>query len=152
MKSKEILFVIFIFAATSITAQKSFFFELGGTGGIASINHENIFYDKESFDISYRVGFSFAPVDKNNGVVLIFPVVLNGIIGKTKHKIEFGIGQSISITTKGQPFIMGNAIGGYRYSPLDKNYYLRLSYTPIISYIVDFQWQHWAGVSFGYKF
>lgn len=29
--------------------------------------------------------------------------------------------------------------------------YYRFSYTPIISYVIDQQWQHWGGLSIGYN-
>ena len=61
-----------------------------------------------------------------------------------------GLGQGITITTKGQPFILGTALVGYRYQHKDKNWFYRASYTPLISYLVNCQIQQWAGLSIGY--
>jgi hypothetical protein len=69
-----------------------------------------------------------------------------------QFKPDIGIGQTISITTKGSPFFMMPAEAGCRYQPADKNYYIRLSYTPIISYLIDFQIQHWGGFTYAYSF
>ena len=158
---------LFILAQTNtIHAQKerSLSFELAGSGGFGSINFEkNIYLKSENepivdelmspkkigFRLDMRYGFSFTPVDKNNGVVLIFPIMLHAIKSKGNHGLDLGLGQSISITTRGRFFIMMPASIGYRFQPLDKKYYLRFSYTPIISYLVDFQYQQWGGITFG---
>lgn len=141
-------------------------FELAGSGGFGSFNYErNLFLKSENepildelmvpgkigFRLDLRFGFSCTPIDKNNGLVLIFPVMLHAVKSKGDHGIDFGLGQSISITTKGRFFILMPASLGYRFQPVDKKYYLRFSYTPLISYLVDFQYQNWAGVTFGYR-
>jgi hypothetical protein len=126
-------------------------FELAGSGGLASVNYETSLLQKESINLYLRFGFSVAPIDKNNGVALVFPVMAHAVWGKTKHKLDIGLGQSISITTTGQYYILMPLSVGYRFQPEDKNYYLRAAYTPIVSYLLDFQWQHWAGITFGYK-
>jgi hypothetical protein len=41
---------------------------------------------------------------------------------------------------------------GYRYQHPDKKFFYRVTYTPLVSYLVDFQMQQWAGVSIGYTF
>lgn len=160
--------LVFIAAATSVRAQKerSLSFELAGSGGFGSLNFEkNIYLKSENepivdelmvpkkvgFRMDMRYGFSFTPVDKNNGVVLIFPIMLHAVKSKGNHGLDLGLGQTISITTRGRFFVMMPASIGYRFQPLDKKYYLRFSYTPIISYLIDFQYQHWGGITFGYR-
>lgn len=146
-------FIVFLSISFVNSQIKDYFsFELAGSGGLASFNYERTFLDKEIIDLNWRVGFSYAPVDKNNGGALVFPVLVHGLIGKNAHKLDVGLGQTFSITTKGRPFIMMPAVVGYRFQPTDKNYFLRLAYTPIISYLVDFQVQHWAGFTYGYNF
>ncbi|HYG51234.1 MAG TPA: hypothetical protein VD905_10045, partial [Flavobacteriales bacterium] len=61
-----------------------------------------------------------------------------------------GIGQGITITTKGSFFARATGLLGYRYQPPGKKWFYRVSYTPIVSYLVDFQYTHWAGLSLGY--
>lgn len=139
-------------AQDTLLKKKSLFFELAGSGGIASFNYEKELCKNKITEFTLRAGLSIAPVDKNNGSGIVFPILVNALVGKTAHKFEAGLGQGITITTKGSFFILGTAVIGYRYQHPDKNWFYRVSYTPLISYLVDFQFQHWAGVSIGYTF
>ncbi len=132
--------------------RKSFFLEFAGSGGLGSINYEKEFFTKNYSDFTWRAGLSIAPIDKNNGVGIVFPLMVNSITGKNSHKLELGLGQGITITTKGSFFALTTAVLGYRYQPETKNWYYRVSYTPLISYLVDFQVQQWGGLSIGYTF
>ena len=132
--------------------RKSVCFEIAGSGGIGSINYEQCFLTKEKVAFTWRVGLSFAPIDKNNGAGIVFPIMVNTLIGKTAHKLEMGLGQGITITTKGNFFTLTTVVMGYRYQPETKNWFYRISYTPLISYLVDFQIQQWGGISVGYTF
>ena len=137
----------------SALAQDNYFsIELLGSGGFGSINYEHSVLDRDGFDLHMRYGLSFTPIDKNNGVNLIFPVMLHGLIGKKAHKLDLAVGQALSMTTKLRFFLSSPLAVGYRYQSLDKRYYLRFSYTPLVSYLVNFQWQHWGGFTFGYQF
>ena len=151
---KYLLLYFFCLAGLITNAQSNSWwsFELAGSGGLGSFNYEKTFFDKPKTDLNWRVGFSVAPIDKNNGAVLIFPVMVHSIFGEGNFKPDIGIGQTISITTKGSPFFMMPAEPGCRYQPADKNYYIRLSHTPIISYLIDFQIQHWGGFTYAYSF
>jgi hypothetical protein len=140
------------FAQTDFIKRKSIFFELGGSGGLGSINFEKAFCKKNNTEFTWRAGLSIAPIDRNNGVGIVFPLMVNTIIGKNAHKIEFGLGQGITITTKGNFFALTTAAVGYRYQREDKHWFYRVTYTPLISYLVDFQVQQWGGISFGYTF
>ncbi|MDQ3109021.1 MAG: hypothetical protein M3R17_03915 [Bacteroidota bacterium] len=149
-----ILFLVFfsikISAQTDLIKRKSVFFELAGSGGLGSINFEKSFRKKNNTEFTWRVGLSIAPIDKNNGVGIVFPLMVNAIIGKNAHKIEFGLGQGITITTKGSFFFLTTAAIGYRYQREDKHWFYRVTYTPLISYLADFQVQQWGGISIGY--
>jgi hypothetical protein len=68
------------------------------------------------------------------------------------HKLEFGIGQGFTLTTKGSFFMLTTLAAGYRYQHPDKRFFYRVTYTPLVSYLVDFQMQQWAGLSIGYTF
>ncbi|MGL4598608.1 MAG: hypothetical protein ACRCYO_13915 [Bacteroidia bacterium] len=148
------LFLCFVFGvclAQENTKESFLSFELGGSGGLASINYERVFRQNESRKILWRVGFSLAPIDRNNGTVLVFPLMIHGVWGSSKHKLDVGIGQTISLSTKGSFFIRMPTSIGYRLEPAEKRYYWRFAYTPMFSYLVDFQMQHWGGIAFGYR-
>jgi hypothetical protein len=165
---KFIIIFLTLLWHSMLSAQKhsTFSFELAGSGGFGSFNYEkNIFWrqklepildelaspKKIGNEVDFRVGLSFTPVDPNNGIVLIFPVMLHYHFYKDNHGFDIGLGQTLSMTTKGNFFIRMPFSAGYRFQPLDKNYYLRFSYTPIMSYLLDLQYQHWAGITWGYK-
>ena len=133
------------------TNKKSVIFEIGGSAGVGSINYENIFNKKGQFDLLWRVGITGFPIDKNNGFVLVIPATFGTLIGQGNNKLELEIGQGFSITTKGKIFALTTPIIGYRYQNTRKRFFFRITYTPLISYIFDFQYQNWAGVSIGYK-
>ncbi len=157
MKGKiniKLVFILIIFiSGFKASAQSNYFsFELAGSGGFGSINFENNILDKENLHLQMRYGFSFTPIDKNNGVNLVFPVMLHALVGKDNHKLDLAIGQALSVTTKLKLFLSAPLAIGYRYQPVNKKYYIRFSYTPLVSYLIDLQWQHWGGVTFGYQF
>jgi hypothetical protein len=137
---------------TEGTKRKSIFLELAGSGGMGSINYERAFYKTPSAEFTWRVGLSLAPIDKNNGTGIVFPLMVHSNIGKRAHKLELGLGQGITITTKGNFFALTTASLGYRYQHENKRWFYRVTYTPLISYLFDFQIQHWAGISLGYTF
>lgn len=148
----SLLFVLPLFGQNDLKKQ-SLFFELAGSGGLGSLNYEKMFYsNRHHVDFSWRVGLSLAPIDKNNGTGLVFPVMIQSLLGPSAHKLELGLGQGITLTTKGQFFLLTTAAIGYRFQPARKNWFYRATYTPLISYLVDFQVQQWAGVSIGYTF
>jgi hypothetical protein len=152
---KKLLFIAYLFLSmTQSYAQKQqfFSFELGGSGGLASINYEQNYLEKKNYFLQARFGFSYGPIDANNGGVLIFPIMTHAVIGPKNHKLDIGIGQTLSITTKGNFFILMPSSIGYRYQPSSKNYYWRFAYTPIFSYLIDFQMQQWGGITYGYNF
>jgi hypothetical protein len=85
-------------------------------------------------------------------VGIVFPLMANVMIGRTAHKLEAGLGQGITVTTRGSFFVLGTAAIGYRYQPEEKRIFYRVTYTPLVSYLVDFQVQQWFGASIGYAF
>lgn len=127
------------------------FLELGGTGGLGSINYERKFFDKEKLDITWRLGLTALPIDKNNGVSIIFPATLQAIHGKGPHFFETGIGLGTTVTTKGSFYARMTPIVGYRFEQPKKKLFFRITYTPFVSFIFAPQYQHWAGVSLGWK-
>lgn len=128
----------------------SIYFELAGSGGFASFNYEWNFHNTERLRWFLRAGISGTYIDKNNGAGLIFPVMVHAMFGY-RHGLDVGIGQALTITTKGSLFLRAPLSIGYRFEPEGKRVFYRFSYTPIVSYLLDFQWQHWGGITIGYK-
>ena len=126
-------------------------FELGGVGGLGSFNLNKPFYSKKQWQLHWRAGFSLAPIDKNNGTTIVLPVLIHGQLGQSRHKLDIGVGQTFSITTKGNYFIMLPISLGYLNAPATKKIWFRIAYTPIISYLIDRQYQHWGGLTIGYR-
>jgi hypothetical protein len=156
IRKKQILIPLFLilpFFSIGKDEKKGYegYVELGGHGGLGSLNLQKAFLSKNSLQINWSLGFSLAPIDPNNGVALVFPIMIQSQYGRSQNKIELGAGQGISISTKGAFFARGTAALGYRrYSASGKRYF-KIAYTPLISYLVDFQWQHWAGIGIGFK-
>lgn len=146
------LISVLTYGQTDTNKRKSVFFEIAGSGGVGSFNYEKLFFKKNNTEFTWRAGLSFAPIDKNNGTGIVFPLMINTLIGENSHKLELGLGQGITITTKGSFFALTTAAIGYRYQSENKKWFYRVTYTPLISYLVDFQIQQWGGVSIGYTF
>ncbi len=149
---KIVVIILFIIPSICKSQERDIYLELAGSGGLGSINYEKkigTFGGQGTF--SYSGGFSLTPIDKNNGTVLIFPLLMHTCLGKT-HKAEFAIGQSFSITTRGQFFLKTPVFIGYRYHKEDHPFLFRAGYSPLINNITQFSVQHWGGISFGYAF
>tara|TARA_R100000951_G_C2622977_1_gene175122 strand:+ start:268 stop:795 length:528 start_codon:yes stop_codon:yes gene_type:complete len=146
------LFLSSVNGQTEFKKKNSIYLELAGSGGFGSLNFEQSFFKKNMTELTWRAGLSFAPIDKNNGTGIVFPIMINTLFGTSSHKAELGLGQGITITTRGSAFALTTAVAGYRYAPANKNWFYRVSYTPLISYLVDVQIQHWGGISIGYTF
>ncbi len=148
--NKIIAILLCIYSFHFQAQKRNVSFELGGVGGLASFNFSSNFHEKIP-DTYYRIGFTFAPIDANNGGTLIFPLLVEQKIPIKRHAFVGGIGQTLSLTTKGQFFILMPATLGIELNSKSNKLYYRFSYTPIISYLIDQQWQHWGGISIGYN-
>lgn len=126
-------------------------FEIGGVGGFGSFSYSKEFKRCDKLGLEYRVGLSFSPIDKNNGNAIIFPLLVHVTYGKNKHFADVGIGQALTVTTRGSMFMRMPASFGYRFQT-DGHLFYRFAYTPLISYIYNFQWEHWGGITIGYNF
>lgn len=144
-----IIVVLKITATFSQTNQRSISIDLGGSGGIGSINYEQFF--KKKAQLFWKVGLSGFPGDKNNGFITIIPCSIGGLIGKETYYFEWGVGQGISISTNGSFFARTTPTLGYRFHKASKPFYLGIKYTPLISNIFDFQYQNWGGITLGYQ-
>lgn len=124
--------------------------EIAGVGGFGSVSYVKKFASKDAFNFEYRFGLSYAPIDRNNGAALVFPMMAHATYGSGNHLADFGVGQAITVTTRGSLFARMPLSFGYRFDPKKRIYY-RIAYTPIISYIFNFQWEHWGGITMGFK-
>jgi hypothetical protein len=132
-------------------AGQAVYLELGGSGGLGSINYERVFREGATVAWAWRAGFSGAPIDRNNGTALVFPVMAHALVGRTAHRLDLGLGQGLTVTTRGSAFARATTTIGYRYAPPDGRFFGRLAYTPILSYLVDRQIEHWGGLVIGYR-
>jgi len=147
--------LIHIFCLSICFSQKddlssAIYLEVGGSGGLGSINYEKVFSNREKIDFLWRVGLSIAPIDNNNGTGIVIPAMIHGTIGQKNHKLDMGLGQGITVSTRGSFFLLTTASLGYRYHFKESPLFLRIAYTPLISYLLDFQVQHWAGITIGF--
>jgi hypothetical protein len=156
---RQLSFILFLTIISVVTLgqtdrnkRNSVYLEVAGSGGLGSINYEELFWKRNNTEFTWRAGLSFAPIDRNNGVGIVFPLMINSIIGANSHKLEVGVGQGVTVTTKGKFFALSTAAIGYRYQSDSKKLFYRVAYTPLVSYLIDFQVQHWAGISVGYTF
>lgn len=153
---KKILVLFFSFSTSFLAAQdslskpkKSLFAELGGNGGLYSVNFENRFAQIKSSRFVYSAGFSFVPL--SGRFVMDVPLSVSWIKGKGKHQFQLGTGQTFIVSSEGKGgAIRGNFRIGYRLEPLQKRHFWLFAYTPNYSWMQNFQYENWIGVSFGY--
>ena len=150
---RRLLFLLFVLLVTNGFGQQNgaLSFEVGGVGGFGSISYSKAFKSWEKLGLEYRVGLSFVPIDRNNGDGIIIPGLVHATYGNEKHMADVGIGQALTITTKGSAFLRMPTSFGYRLQT-DGHMFYRFAYTPIVSYIYNFQWEHWGGITIGYNF
>lgn len=146
-----IVLLLLLSPANAQNKERYLSIELAGSGGLGSVNFEKTVLDRAPIDLYMRYGLSFVPLDVNNGFGLVFPIMIHAKIGNSTNYADFGIGQAFTITTKGAFYLRMPISFGYRFEPEGKRYYIRPAYTPIISYLFDFQWEHWGGFTFGYR-
>ena len=163
--TKTLLSVLCLFLTCFLFAQgRSLFLEVGGNGGLGSVNFDSRF-NKTEKGLGYRVGFGFIPptysfADSRPSIWTV-PVGLNYLIGGQRHYLETGLGITYYFfkgTTSGVWGIHENDKGngfvfipsaGYRYAPDGKAFQGRLFASPLINSAgASFYW----GFSVGYKF
>jgi hypothetical protein len=169
MKNYLLLFLLFCFlsgyAQDTIPKPKcrhSIYLEIGGIGGFGSVNYENVIALKNKFSLGFRGGFStvhLVDYTRKFNPDLIFPVSVQVLYG-TKHRIEIGVGQTISnfpatnmeknpihirITNFSTTFTVG-----YRFEHHKTGIFFRCGYTPIVE--KNKYYKHWGEISIGYTF
>ena len=168
---KKLLPIIFLLLITYFKAKSQIdssqvtknllYIEVAGIGGYGSLNYERVIFRKRNLSFYTRVGLSTCNLKDytdNFNPDIIIPMAINGLYG-TNHKIEFGIGQTISNIvhanytnwqTERETNFHANFTIGYRYQKDKGGVMFRCSYTPIIEFYKFYR--HWGGISIGYTF
>jgi hypothetical protein len=162
MKIVGLLISIFLLYSVHLTAQNNytkknnFYLEIGGNGGVFSVN-----YERETVkNLNVRIGFSEFPEggSSNSGshmdynpLVLLMVDYMFRFSNESSHCIEVGFG---GVTNLGE-FTASGGIGpevsvGYRYSPIDGGIMFQIAVTPFFS--TNDGMFPWAGICIGYKF
>lgn len=125
--------------------------EFGGVCGFGSLNYERRFRRTLTSFLTLRVGAGGGYFDSSQDAFIGLPVMVHQTWGVT-HCIDLGIGQLLSYSLSDGSFDLRTPLSlGYRIEPLWSSLYYRFAYTPLISYLDTFHWQHWGGVTIGYK-
>ncbi len=172
MKNSSIVLVFLLFCHGSISLAQDtssrikckhlIYLEIGGIGGFGSINYENDILLINKFSLGFRGGFSTIHIldyTRKFNPDLIFPISIYFLYG-IKHKIEIGIGETISsipvtdmenspVHTRSTSFSTNFTIG-YRYEHQKTGIFFRCGYTPIIER--NKHYRHWGAISIGYAF
>jgi len=127
-------------SAEERTARNGLYVELGGNGGVWSLNYERFVTD----DVSLRAGGSYMSVSDSLGTsvsLLTFPLTVSWLgLRSGSHALEIGAGvvfASATVSTSSfgaEAFgsgVIGTGILGYRLAPLDGGFTLRLAFTPL---------------------
>jgi hypothetical protein len=147
-------------------ARNANFIELGGNGGLYSINFDRIFLYKENFKISGRAGFNIFPVGYQ--IEQSYLLENNYIFFKNPHHLEIGPG--LTLQEKYNPSCANDSIYkwesvwfammrvGYRYQKQEDGFFFRAAVLPIFytknscySEFPPTNW-FWAGVAVGVSF
>lgn len=144
--------------------KNALFIELGGNGGIYSLNYDRILVNKARFRTSLRGGFALLPVDRT--LDLIFVAEHNFLFGRERHFIESGLGlnyiRSLQFEAGSTNYVSEQGIGvlrlGYRYQErMDEGLFFRAGLTPFLLQTnehdkVESIFQFWMGLSAGANF
>ncbi|AHM59551.1 hypothetical protein D770_06440 [Flammeovirgaceae bacterium 311] len=136
--------------ATPVTATNAVYLELLGNGVYYSINYERMFFQKGIIRAAARVGVGALPWRMGSGSYLkaAIPVELIGLLGKSKHFLEAGVGYTpflvpwsgsvgSAIDDEFKSYIIRSRIPfriGYRYQKPAGGFFFRAAYMPTLDY------------------
>ena len=144
---------------TKTTKRNAVYVELGGIGGLYSLNYDRILTSKK-YVLSGRIGISIGQTLTNN-LSVTFPMELNALIfNKTPHHLEMGIGLAPYIDNSKQFELYSSFRIGYRYQNFKKRGVIfGAGFTPMKELISENEISHnpisfmpWAGISLGYSY
>lgn len=130
------------------------YLELLGSGVIGSVNYDFRF-KPDNDGLGMRMGFGYVPN------VLVFPIGLNGLIGKNRVSFEYGAGISAAVflNNKSNDLTFSNGMDnlgfigfgklGVRITPKNRGVFFNLHWNPMIN-IVETRWA-WFGLGIGYS-
>lgn len=146
-------------------AKNSAYVELGGNGGLYSLNFERIYLYKNNLKLSAR--FGFCPQLYDYYFEQIYILENNLILFSNPHHLEFGIGSTMQRRYNehcNQPneyfwenLWFGVFRCGYRFQKQDDGFFLRAGITPVLMEKTDCgfnpnYFQGWLGVAVGMNF
>ncbi|MFZ4455881.1 MAG: hypothetical protein ACOYOT_06635 [Bacteroidales bacterium] len=134
----SITLILFTICFTGFTQNKTAItLDLGGMGGLYTLNGEYEIGKFKSNRINLHLGFGYAKVD---GVQYIgAPVGLNLISGEKNHHLELGLGASYihGLVVYGKKFedegIYFAPTIGYRYDKFQKGWLFKIYYSPMFA-------------------
>lgn len=149
MKKSILIAILVLFSGISVQAQEEFakngaYFELGGNGGLYSINYERFL----SSNVSIRGGFaSFSTWGIFFNLLAVnittFPVLVNYFYGTGSHKLELGAGVLLGTSkvtsalnnqeNKSSAIFDLTAVVGYRYQKPEGGIIFRAGLTPFLA-------------------
>ena len=138
------------------------FLEIGGLGGIGSINYQHDIALNDHLAIGFRGGLGTVHLmdyRRKFNPDLIVPLSVQMLYGRI-HRIEMGIGQTIAnypvadlkrlpIHTRATHFSTTFS-AGYRFDHPQTRLFYRCTYTPYVEKNKHFK--HWGALSIGYAF
>ena len=147
-------------------ARNALYVELGGSGGVASMN-----YERRISAARLRIGAAQWSVDDLLGggseSYLIIPLTVSSVRGSGRHHLETGGGvgfgrysqtSSLDDTKSSDSFVTLSGIIGYRFQKPGSGFLFRAVFTPMYGLgDEDVAWPQrgfypLAGISFGYAF
>lgn len=130
--------------------RRNMYLEGLGVAGLGSFNFEFIFVRRNRFQLLFRPGIG-VQTPASDKVLINVPIMAHILAGGKSHYLDFGVGEMPGISTKGEFSIQTPFSVGYRLSPMKRGFFCRIAYTPRMSYIGGFKYEHWAGLAVGIK-
>lgn len=167
MANKYSLVILLFLGFISLNAQEQYaknavYIELGGNGGLYSLNYERAF----SPHVLVRIGFASWSVSEMFGgekSITTIPVMINSLFGSGSHKIEGGIGVMLgseqntgndAMPKSKESILALTGTAGYRYQKPSGGILFRAGLTPFIN-IGNSEYPDYnisGGASIGYAF
>ena len=125
--------------------------EIGGNGGVYSINYRTKIGLIKSQDMYWMAGISVLP--RGSFVTFAVPASMNWYTpAGMKGGFILGTGQTLILSTGKGGFVRGTFRVAYRRHFTKIHCSMELAYTPFYSYLYNFQWDNWFGAGFAYHF
>lgn len=144
------------FSQPASASGASIFLELGGNGGLLSVNYDQRFSEGTN-GFGGRIGVGVGAGRSTNhagfpSAVLTIPIAINYLVGKGPHHLEGSAGVTLGTSDfsaygdeeSSVAFVPGL---GYRYHPVHRRFTVRFMFTPFLSK----ETEYWAGLSFGIR-